>query len=142
MDAGPHLNTYSGKVTGACETGGVAYYLLANHIGGVKWRKSWFRRSWEMTTGFAGLGIDLPHAMFLPNICGEPPGIMARLDPAPEDLEAFMQEVGDFALQEYAPALLMGSRLADADRSQLLAKLSRYTGLSEEYWDKGEPAHK
>lgn len=123
-----------GESYGGMRTGGVAYYLLAKHmvaLNGVILVSPFM----EMTTGFAGLGIDLPHAMFLPTFAATA-RYHGALDPAPEDLEAFMQEVGDFALQEYAPALLMGSRLADADRSQLLAKLSRYTGLSEEYWDK------
>lgn len=123
-----------GESYGGMRTGGVAYYLLAKHmvaLNGVILVSPFM----EMTTGFAGLGIDLPHAMFLPTFAATA-RYHGALDPAPEDLEAFMQEVGDFALQEYAPALLMGSRLADADRSRLLAKLSRYTGLSEEYWDK------
>lgn len=122
-----------GESYGGMRTGGVAYYLLAKHmvaLNGVILVSPFM----EMTTGFAGLGIDLPHAMFLPTFAATA-RYHGALDPAPEDLEAFMQEVGDFALQEYAPALLMGSRLADADRNQLLAKLSRYTGLSEEYWD-------
>jgi carboxypeptidase C (cathepsin A) len=123
-----------GESYGGMRTGGVAYYLLTNHmvaLNGVILVSPFM----EMTTGFAGLGIDLPHAMFLPTFAATA-RYHGALDPVPEDLEAFMQEVGDFALQEYAPALLMGSRLADADRSRLLAKLSRYTGLSEEYWDK------
>ena len=122
-----------GESYGGMRTGGVAYYLLANHmvaLNGVILVSPFM----EMTTGFAGLGIDLPHAMFLPTFAATA-RYHGALDPAPEDLEAFMQEVGDFALQEYAPALLMGNRLPDADRRQLLARLSRYTGLSEEYWD-------
>jgi carboxypeptidase C (cathepsin A) len=47
-----------------------------------------------------------------------------------------MSEVEDFALNEYAPALLMGSRLGDEQRRDVIAKLSRYTGISEEYWDR------
>ena len=123
-----------GESYGGMRTGGVAYYLLTKHmvaLNGVILVSPFM----EMTTGFAGLGIDLPHAMFLPTFAATA-RYHGALDPVPEDLEAFMQEVGDFALQEYAPALLMGSRLEDADRSRLLAKLSRYTGLSEEYWDK------
>jgi carboxypeptidase C (cathepsin A) len=54
----------------------------------------------------------------------------------PDDLEAFIDEVETFALSEYAPALLMGSRLGDDARQRILARLSRYTGLGEEYWDR------
>ena len=57
------------------------------------------------------------------------------LDPHPEDLEAFMAEAREFSLNVYAPALLAGSTLSDARRQEVLAGLSRLTGLSEEYWD-------
>ena len=123
-----------GESYGGMRTGGVAYYLLTNHmvaLNGVILVSPFM----EMATGFAGLGIDLPHAMFLPTFAATA-RYHGALDPMPEDLQAFMQEVGDFALKEYAPALLMGERLADADRREVLEKLSRYTGLSEDYWDK------
>lgn len=123
-----------GESYGGMRTGGVAYYLLNNHmvaLNGVILVSPFM----EMATGFAGLGIDLPHAMFLPTFAATA-RYHGALDPVPEDLEAFMKEVGDFALQEYAPALLMGDRLPDADRKAVLSKLSRYTGLSEEYWDR------
>jgi carboxypeptidase C (cathepsin A) len=123
-----------GESYGGMRTGGVAYYLLANHmvaLNGVILVSPFM----EMATGFAGLGIDLPHAMFLPTFAATA-RYHGALEPMPEDLQSFMQEVGDFALKEYAPALLMGDRLADADRRQVLAKLSQYTGLSEEYWER------
>jgi len=54
----------------------------------------------------------------------------------PSDFVAFMDEVEQFAYREYAPALLLGSRLDDGQRQSVLTKLARYTGLSEDYWDK------
>jgi carboxypeptidase C (cathepsin A) len=58
------------------------------------------------------------------------------LDHEQPDLKAFMAEVRDFALNEYAPALLLGSTLPDERRQALLARLSHFTGLSEDYWDR------
>jgi carboxypeptidase C (cathepsin A) len=39
-------------------------------------------------------------------------------------------------LNEYAPALLKGNQLSDSERQSVLRKLSQYTGLSVEYWDR------
>lgn len=123
-----------GESYGGMRSGGVAYYLLTQHmvaLNGVILVSPFM----EMATGFAGLGIDLPHAMFIPTFAATA-RYHGALDPTPPDLEAFMAEVADFSLNEYAPALLKGHRLGDAERRQVIAKLSRYTGLSEDYWDR------
>jgi len=123
-----------GESYGGMRTGGVAYYLLTKHmvaLNGVILVSPFM----EMATGFAGLGIDLPHVMFLPTYAATA-RYHGMLNPEPPDLQAFMSEVGNFALTEYAPALLLGNRLAPAARQSVIAKLSRYTGLSEDYWDR------
>lgn len=123
-----------GESYGGMRSGGVAWYLLNNHfvaLDGVILVSPFM----EFTTGFAGMGIDLPHAMFMPTFAATA-RYHGALDPTPPDLEAFMAEVKDFALKEYAPALLAGNALPDDERRGILAKLSQYTGLSEEYWDR------
>jgi carboxypeptidase C (cathepsin A) len=123
-----------GESYGGMRTGGVAWYLLNNHyvaLDGVILVSPFM----EMATGFAGLGIDLPHVMFLPTMAAT-----ARyhdaLDPRPADLQQFMAEVREFSLNEYAPALLAGNSLSEARRHEVLAGLAKYTGLSEDYWDR------
>jgi carboxypeptidase C (cathepsin A) len=123
-----------GESYGGMRSGGVAWYLLNNHfvaLDGVILVSPFM----EFTSGFAGMGIDLPHAMYLPTFAATA-RYHGALDPTPPDLEAFMAEVKDFALNEYAPALLAGNTLPAAERQAVLQKLSRYTGLSEEYWDR------
>ena len=123
-----------GESYGGMRTGGVAYYLLTKHmvaLNGVVLVSPFM----EMATGFAGLGIDLPHVMYLPTFAATA-RFHGMLDPEPPDLPAFMKEVGDFALNEYAPALLMGTRLSTGQRQSVIARLARYTGLSEDYWDR------
>lgn len=123
-----------GESYGGIRTGGVAYYLLTNHLvalNGVILVSPFM----EMATGFAGLGIDLPHVMFLPTFAATA-RYHGALDPHPEDLEAFMAEARDFSYNVYAPALLAGSTLPAAQRQEVLAGLSRLTGVSEEYWDR------
>lgn len=123
-----------GESYGGMRTGGVAYYLLQHHmvaLNGVILVSPFM----EMASGFAGLGIDLPHVLYLPTYAATA-RYHGALNPQPENLQAFMKEVGDFALNDYAPALLMGNRLSSAKRASIVAKLSQYTGLSEAYWDK------
>jgi carboxypeptidase C (cathepsin A) len=123
-----------GESYGGMRTGGVAWYLLNNHfvaLDGVILVSPFM----EFTAGFAGMGIDLPHVMFLPTYAATA-RYHEALDPTPPDLEAFMEEVADFALNEYAPALLKGNQLSDSERQSVLRKLSQYTGLSVEYWDR------
>lgn len=125
-----------GESYGGMRSGGVAWYLLNNHnlaLNGVVLVSPFM----EMATGFAGLGIDLPHVMFLPTFAATAWYHDALAD-KPADFEAFMDEVERFSMQEYAPALLMGQRLDDSDRRAVLSKLARYTGLSEDYWDKAK----
>lgn len=47
--------------------------------------------------------------------------------------DAFLAEVRDFALSEYAPALLKGARLTAEERQTVAAKLAAYTGISQSY---------
>ncbi|NIV18934.1 MAG: carboxypeptidase [Woeseiaceae bacterium] len=122
-----------GESYGGIRTGGVAYYLLANHmvaLNGVILVSPFM----ETATGWAGAGVDLPHVLYLPTFAATA-RYHGLLDPTPPDLVAFMAEVREFALTEYAPALLLGSTLGDERRHSILAKLSQYTGLSEQYWD-------
>ena len=123
-----------GESYGGMRTGGVSYYLLTRHsmaLNGVILVSPFM----EMATGFAGLGIDLPHVMFLPTFAATA-WYHDALDAKPAELRPFLDEVEEFALKEYAPALLAGSNLSASDKASVLAKLARYTGLSEEYWDR------
>jgi carboxypeptidase C (cathepsin A) len=59
-----------------------------------------------------------------------------RVTPKPDDRATFLDEVRHFAIEEYAPALLAGHRLAPARRAEVLRKLARYTGLAETWLDR------
>jgi len=56
-----------------------------------------------------------------------------QLPRKPENLEAFLQEVRNFAAGEYAQALIKGNRLTAEEESQLIDKLHAYTGLKKSY---------
>jgi len=59
-----------------------------------------------------------------------------KLPNKPSNLETFLKEVRAFASGDYAGALLKGDQLSDADKDQVITKLSSYTGLSKDYWSK------
>ncbi len=77
-------------------------------------------------------GNDLPYILFLPTYAA-----IARFHKQlPEqrpDLEAFLKEVEEFAIGEYASALMLGDSLPEDRKTALIAKLHQYTGLSEKY---------
>lgn len=50
-------------------------------------------------------------------------------------LEDHVERARRFAVDVYAPALLKGNRLSDAEKAQIRAELSDLTGLSEDYLD-------
>jgi len=78
-------------------------------------------------------GNDLAHILLLPS-CTATAWYHGRLDQElQEDLRRTLDEVEQFALTDYASALLRGSDLPDDDRSEIARQLARYTGLSVEY---------
>lgn len=52
-------------------------------------------------------------------------------------LEPFLTEVRNYAVGDYAAALAKGASLSDAEKANVVAKLSAYTGLSKDYLMKG-----
>ncbi len=73
-------------------------------------------------------GNDLPYVLYLPSYAATA-WYHDRLDPRPDDLEAFLEEVRRFAVEDYAPALLWGGALPPERRAELASKLAGYTGL-------------
>jgi carboxypeptidase C (cathepsin A) len=53
-----------------------------------------------------------------------------------DDLEAFLVDVREFAIEEYMPALMRGVTLSDTRQAQVIAQLARYTGLSEDFLER------
>jgi carboxypeptidase C (cathepsin A) len=56
----------------------------------------------------------------------------------PDDLRAFLAEVEAWATDEYAKALLAGSRLDPAARDRVIQQMHEFTGLSREYLDRAD----
>lgn len=81
-------------------------------------------------------GHDLPHILYLPTYAATA-WYHQRLAPAlQKDLPALLAEVEHFALGEYATALLKGAALTARERTTIIRRLVRYTGLSADYIDR------
>ncbi|MDX2049536.1 MAG: carboxypeptidase [Chitinophagaceae bacterium] len=79
------------------------------------------------------VGNDLPRALYLPSYTAAAwyhkklaPGLQA-------DLKKALKESEQFALGEYASALIKGGWLTDEEKDKIAEKMSYYTGLSKEY---------
>jgi carboxypeptidase C (cathepsin A) len=79
------------------------------------------------------VGNDLPYIVFLPTYTatawyhGQLPEDLSG------DLQAALREAEEFALGEYATALLKGDTLEGEERRRIAERLARLTGLSVEY---------
>lgn len=80
-------------------------------------------------------GDDRPYILYLPSYAAAA-WYHKLLKDRPADLSKFLEDARRFASTEYAHALLEGSKLDSAERGRVLAKLARFTGLSEEYLSK------
>ena len=78
-------------------------------------------------------GNDLPFILFLPTYTATA-SYHQRLEPElQEDLNRTLAEVEEFAMGEYASALMQGDGLSAERKKDVARKLSRYTGLSAGY---------
>jgi carboxypeptidase C (cathepsin A) len=82
-------------------------------------------------------GADLPYILFLPSYAATA-AYHHLLPSAPGDMDAFLQEVRQFAQTDYASALMLGDKLTGAPRDAIVKKLAAYTGLSEDYIRKAD----
>jgi carboxypeptidase C (cathepsin A) len=77
-------------------------------------------------------GNEMPYVLFLPSMAAA----AHHHGKAPADagtLEAFVQQAREFAIGDYASALLKGQALPATERASIRQRLARFTGLSERF---------
>ena len=79
-------------------------------------------------------GNPMPDVCFLPTYAAT--ALHYGLAEAPDGRDAFLDEVRAFAVEEYLPALVAGSRLSASRRTRVLRKLARFTGLNETWLER------
>jgi carboxypeptidase C (cathepsin A) len=77
-------------------------------------------------------GSDMPYIFYLPSYAATA-WYHKVLKDRPADVVAFIDEARKFAGSEYASALMKGAKLTSAEKADMARKLSRYTGLTEDY---------
>lgn len=79
-------------------------------------------------------GNELPCVLFLPSYAAT--AWYHRALRIRRPLQSLLAEVQEFAVNEYAPALMKGDTLSKRERNAILEKLARYTGLSSDYLER------
>jgi carboxypeptidase C (cathepsin A) len=77
-------------------------------------------------------GEDMPYVFYVPSYAATA-WYHKVLRDRPENLNAFLDEARNFAQTEYAAALMKGTKLSAPEKADIAKKLSRYTGLDEDY---------
>lgn len=85
----------------------------------------------DFTTIDFNLNNDLPYVLFLPAYTATA-WYHGQLK-FKATLQAALKEAEEFALGEYATALLKGAALTPTERASVVKKLSKYTGISETF---------
>ncbi len=82
-------------------------------------------------------GVDLSYELVLPSYAATA-WYHKKLPNQPADFHAFLTEVEQFAMGDYAQALAAGTALDPARKHAIAEKLHEYTGLSVEYIERAE----
>ena len=86
-----------------------------------------------LNSGMHAPGLDLMYVRYLPSFAATA-WYHDKLGPAkPADLNAFLNDVREFAQGPYAAALAKGDALPDAERDAIAARIAQYTGLDAAY---------
>jgi carboxypeptidase C (cathepsin A) len=85
----------------------------------------------DFTTIDFNLNNDLPNILFVPGYTATA-WYHDVLKPK-RTLQAWLKEAEEFALGEYAHAILKGDSLSKDERANIVKKLSYYTGISEQF---------
>lgn len=84
-------------------------------------------------TNDENIGNDLPYALYVPTFTATAFYHKKLSAPLQVNLQKTLKESEAFAINEYAPALLKGSRLTDEEKNQMAEKLSYFTGINKDY---------
>lgn len=88
----------------------------------------------DFQTGDFNPGNDLPFITFLPTYAATAWYHDALPNKSKyKDLPSFLEEVRQFALSEYASALILGQNISEKASSQIVERLHEFTGLSKTY---------
>lgn len=76
-------------------------------------------------------GEDLAYELYVPSYAAT--ACYHKVMTCPANMDQFLEQARQFAMNEYASALMQGSNLGQAERESVAKKLSQFTGLSTDY---------
>ncbi len=120
----------AGESYGATRACGLADYLQDRHgmyLNGIMLVSA----ALDFTTLEFYVNNEVPYVLFLPAYAATA-WYHGKLSTR-RSLQSLLREVETFAAGEYASALLRGDQLSKRERSQIVAKMARYTGLSPQF---------
>ncbi len=120
----------AGESYGTTRAAGLSGYLQDRHgmsLNGLMLISSVL----DFTTIDFNFNNDLPHVLFVPAYTAAA-WYHGKLD-IKVPLKNVLKEAEEFAMGEYASALLKGAALTPEERANVVEKLSRYTGISKEF---------
>lgn len=120
----------AGESYGTTRASGLSGYLADRHgllLNGIMLISAVL----DFTTLDFNLNNDLPYILFVPGYTATA-WYHGKLDKK-TPLKTLLKESEEFALGEYASALMKGEALTPEERENITEKLSRYTGISAEF---------
>ena len=117
------------RVSGLANHLQTRYGMFLNGVILISVVLNWQNTDWS-------IGNDMAYIMFLPSYTAAA-WYHGKL--APElsgNLRETLDKAEEFAINEFALALLKGNKLAPAERTAIIKKLSNFTGLSEEFLER------
>lgn len=123
-----------GESYGTFRSAGVADHLQSSHgisVNGIVLVSNVL----DIRTLSFNAGDDISYILNLPSYAAAA-WYHNKVNPKPANLMDFLKEVRLFSLGEYASALMKGDLMTNAERESLLNKLTMYSGLSKDYWNK------
>ncbi len=123
-----------GESYGGMRAGGVSYDLLTRYsigLNGVVLVSPYMDVAGGGGVGVANLAVGYTMAL---STYAATAWFHDALADKPEDFKAFLDEVDEFAIDEYLSVLVKGHRASAAERQAVAEQLGAYTGTTTEYW--------
>ena len=123
----------AGESYGTTRSAGLSGYLQERHgmyLNGIMLISAVL----DFATLDFNINNDLPYIMFLPGYTATAwyHDVLTPHKP----LQTWLKEVEEFALGDYARALLKGASLTKEERADIVKRLSQFTGISEQFIDR------
>lgn len=117
------------RVSGLANHLQTRYGMFLNGVILISVILNWQNTDWS-------IGNDMAYIMFLPSYTAAAwyhGKLSAELS---RDLKQTLDKAEDFAINDFALALLKGNKLDPDEKAEIIKKLSSYTGLSEEFLER------